>query len=293
MKNNIELLIGFLIVPFVLFSQNLLPTAADADPNHQKLLAFGGDSSKSENSSIAALDEEPRLIKRVEPKYPAAMLKDRWEADIFLKVFVDINGNVTDVQSVQKKLLPYKSNEVQKKDSKVTDGKEFEDSAIAAARQWKFAPAQKIGTPVATWVTIPFRFRISTIEEVASKDSSLHDKYYKIFGSVRKTVENVLKGRNIEEVIQQHLNPDAYIIYRNKYASLYGVLKNEHPDIKLIEGEKSRLRFLNFSLSDDGTTLFITWISQITKSGTERYHTILFVKSKQDEWQIKHWHVSW
>jgi hypothetical protein len=293
MKNNVVLLIGFLTVPFFLFSQNILSTAIDADSNHQRLIAFAGDSSRSENSSIAALDEEPQLIKRVEPKYPAAMLKDRWEADIFLKVFVDINGNVTDVQTVQKKILPYKSNEGQKGDSKVTDGKEFEDSAIAVARQWKFAPAQKTGTPVATWVTIPFRFRISASEEDNSKDSGLHDKYYKIFGSVRKTVENVLKGINIEEVIQRHLNPDAYIIYGNKYESLYGVLKNEHKDIKLIEGEKSSLRFLNFTLSDDGTTLFIIWISKITRSGAERYHTILFVKSKQDEWQIKHWHVSW
>jgi hypothetical protein len=293
MKNNVELLIGFLIVPFFLFSQNILPTATDADSNNQKLIAFAKDSSKSENSPIAAVDEEPRLIKRVEPKYPPAMLEDRWEADIFLKVFVDINGNVTDVQSIQKKILPYQGKEIQNKEAKITNGKEFEDSAIAAARQWKFAPAQKSGKSVATWVTIPFRFRISTSEEDDSKDSSVHDKYYKIFGAVRKTVEDVLKGINIEEVIQRHLNPDAYIIYGNKYESLYGVLKNEHKDIKLIEGEKSKLRFLNFTLSDDGTTLLIIWISKITKSGAERYHTILFVKSKQDEWQIKHWHVSW
>ena len=270
-----------------------MPKATDDDSNHQKLIAFDNDSSKSGNTAIVAVEEEPRVIKKIEPKYPAAMLKDLWGADIFLRAFVDINGNVTDVQTVQKKILPYEGTEAHNKDTKGTDGKEFEDSAIATARQWKFAPAQKTGTPVATWVTIPFRFRISASEEDNSKDSGLHDKYYKIFGSVRKTVENVLKGINIEEVIQRHLNPDAYIIYGNKYESLYGVLKNEHKDIKLIEGEKSSLRFLNFTLSDDETTLFIIWISKITRSGAERYHSILFVKSKQDEWQIKYWHVSW
>jgi hypothetical protein len=292
MKNNVKLLIGILTVPFFLFSQNILPTATDGDSNHQKLMAFASDSSKSENASIAALDEEPRLIKRVEPKYPAAMLKDRWEADVFLKVFVDINGNVTDVQSVQKKILSYKSNEIQKKVSNVTDGKEFEDSAIAAARQWKFTPAQKSGTPLATWVTIPFRFRISTSDENDSKDT-VRSKYEKIFRSTRKIVDDVLKGKNIDEVLHHHLNPDAYIIYGNKFESLYGVLKNEHKEIKLVEGEKSRLKFINFTLSDDGTTLFIIWKSQVAESGPERYHTILFTKSKQDDWQIKHWHVSW
>ena len=76
MKNDRALLFAFLIVPFFLFSQNLLPTATDAQAHHQMLAALAKDSTISENITFAAADEEPRLIKRVEPKYPAVMLKN-------------------------------------------------------------------------------------------------------------------------------------------------------------------------------------------------------------------------
>jgi len=292
MKNNVLVLLGILFVPLLLFGQNASAYIAVSKQNNLNLSA--NDQIPLNNAdTIMQYDVEPKLLKKVEPKYPKSMLKDFWEADVNLKTFIDMSGNVTDAQSMSIQVSPHKGRDNKNKEVKSPDGKEFVDSAIAAARQWKFYPAQKQRNPVATWVTIPFRYRMTTGEEDDSKDSTIRSEYTRMVRSTGKIIDDVLKGTNMNEVIQQHLSPDAYIIFGNRYTSLYGVFKNEVKDITLVEGEKSRSRFLHFILSDDKTTLIIIRKSQIEKDGPERYHTILFVKSKQNNWEIKHWHVSW
>jgi protein TonB len=39
--------------------------------------------------------------------------------------------------------------------------KDLDDAALAAAQEWRFKPAKKNGKPIAVWITIPFRFKIS------------------------------------------------------------------------------------------------------------------------------------
>lgn len=253
------------------------------------LLSQKKDDGSSQDESI--FDKAPVPIKRVEPKYPESMLKNGWEMNVYLKVFIDIDGNVASAKI--EKIDGSSPNESQGDQEVAAAKKEFQEAASTAVKQWKFSPAQMQGKPVGAWVTIPFRFQISRGDEDLSKDNTARGEYERIFKSTRTIVDNVLKGKNIEEVIRQHINPDAYVIFKNKYASLYSVLKNETKDISLIEGEKSKLRFLSFTLSDDKNTASIVWKSQIGKDGQERYHTILFVRSKNEEWKIKHWHVSW
>jgi TonB family protein len=92
----------------------------------------------------------PEAIKQVQPKYPDAARKDSAEGTVWLKVWIDEQGTAAKVN-------------VQKSDAKI-----FDQSAIAAAKQWTFKPALKDGKPVAVWVTIPFRFKLMDSDKAQS-----------------------------------------------------------------------------------------------------------------------------
>jgi TonB family protein len=88
-------------------------------------------------------DQAPEAINQVPPHYPQLAQKAGLEGTVWVKVWVDEGGKVVQT-SVQK-----------------TDAEIFNQSATEAAMQWKFKPAMMKGKPIATWVSIPFRFKIS------------------------------------------------------------------------------------------------------------------------------------
>jgi TonB family protein len=90
----------------------------------------------------AKVDVMPVVVTRAMPTYPEAAKKDHLEGKVYLNVLVNAKGRVEKV-------------EVLKSDAKI-----FNEAAITSAKEWTFKPALKDGKPVATWLTIPFQFKL-------------------------------------------------------------------------------------------------------------------------------------
>ncbi len=88
------------------------------------------------------VDVMPVAEKKVMPTYPEAAKKDHLQGKVTLNVLIDAKGRVEKVEVLK------------------TDAEVFNAAAIASAKEWTFKPALKDGKPVATWVTIPFQFKL-------------------------------------------------------------------------------------------------------------------------------------
>ncbi len=89
------------------------------------------------------VEEMPKIIKRVPPVYPELAIKANLEGTVYLKFWVDKEGNPRDVSVVQ------------------STADIFNEPAITAATQFLFIPAYMNAGPVAVWITMPFRFRLA------------------------------------------------------------------------------------------------------------------------------------
>jgi protein TonB len=94
-------------------------------------------------ADFVPVEKEPVPIKRVEPKYPELAQRAGLEGKVWVKIWVDKEGKV-------KQVVVLKS-----------DAEIFNDPAVEAAKQWVFTPAYMNNGPVAVWVSIPFRFKLS------------------------------------------------------------------------------------------------------------------------------------
>lgn len=83
----------------------------------------------------------PEAIRKVDPKYPPALIEARVEGEVVLYAIIRKDGTVDSVQ-VLRSLEP-----------------ELDRNAMSAFTRWQFWPAIKNGTPVdiEAIVTIPFR----------------------------------------------------------------------------------------------------------------------------------------
>ena len=89
------------------------------------------------------LSRPPRLLKFVEAESPPA-LAARGEADVVLTIDVDENGKITEAVVVE------------------PAGDGFDQAAMAAVRQFQFAPGEAGGKPVAVRITYRYKFRAQT-----------------------------------------------------------------------------------------------------------------------------------
>ena len=80
-------------------------------------------------------------INRVEPVYPPLAKAARVSGAVVVEVTVDEDGNVIAARAISGHPL-------------------LKDSAVAAARQWTFAPTMLSGTPVKVIGTITFNFNL-------------------------------------------------------------------------------------------------------------------------------------
>ena len=86
----------------------------------------------------------PRVIRRVEPVYPADAREKNIKGSVVLTVVVDREGNPQDIK-IQRSLYP-----------------SMDQAAIEAARQMRFEPALKDGQPVAETLLVEFYFSTQT-----------------------------------------------------------------------------------------------------------------------------------
>jgi protein TonB len=91
------------------------------------------------------VDVRVEVLRQVAPVYPASAERAGAEDVVIVKVLVGPDGQAADVQILRGS----------KKDP------DFDGAAMAAVRQWVFAPARKGGQPVASWynVGVPFQLK--------------------------------------------------------------------------------------------------------------------------------------
>ncbi len=88
-----------------------------------------------------ALSDKPVEIKRVNPKYPELAKKAGIEGTVVVKVLVNTKGDVEAVEVLKSHPL-------------------LDESAIEAAKQFKFKPGKQRDKFVKVWVSIPFNFKL-------------------------------------------------------------------------------------------------------------------------------------
>ena len=89
---------------------------------------------------LRQVDKLPRVTVQAAPVYPLPMLFDGSTGEVVIGFTVDANGDVVDATAVK------------------SSDPAFDDSALAAVRQWKFVPGRKGGQPVNTRMAVPIVF---------------------------------------------------------------------------------------------------------------------------------------
>ena len=81
------------------------------------------------------------VVFRVEPQYPQGALRIHMAGTVVVKCIVDKNGNVRDAEVVTSSFAA------------------FDEPALKALQQWRFAPGSFRGKPVDTWFELTIRFQ--------------------------------------------------------------------------------------------------------------------------------------
>jgi TonB family protein len=222
---------------------------------------------KAPSDELVRYDKEPAVVSKVQPHYPELALKSGLEGEVLLKVWVDESGDVIKTAVLK------------------SDDKIFEEAAAVAARQWKFTPAMKEGKPIAVFVSIPFRFRLSS-------DAKGKSKEYDVFiQSLQSIATNIIHGSKLDQA-KLSVAPEAYVIDGNHYENLFAVLNGEVKTCKVVEGPGAKIPFMSAYVTDDMTAASVVLKSVSSNGKRERYHTVLLTKQSGGEWKVKSWHVS-
>jgi protein TonB len=86
--------------------------------------------------------KEPRKLKNVAPVYPDVAARGNVEGVVILEIAIEPNGKVDDVRVLRS--IPL-----------------LDAAAVAAARQWVFAPTLYRGVPVSVTMTVSVRFSLT------------------------------------------------------------------------------------------------------------------------------------
>jgi len=113
------------------------------------------------------VDKYPEPITRVDPVYPDLARKAGIEGKVIVKLLVDVHGKVID-SMVMNFEGPNASAGLQ-------------ESALAAAKQWTFKPAEADGKPVAVWVVLPFQFKLSGPKVYSAGQRAIIDRYMQAY----------------------------------------------------------------------------------------------------------------
>jgi protein TonB len=92
---------------------------------------------------FVAVEKEPVVVKRVEPKYPELAMRAGLEGKVWVKIWVDKEGKAKQVVIIK------------------SDAEIFNEPAIEAAKQFVFTPAYMNNGPVSVWVSFPFKFKLA------------------------------------------------------------------------------------------------------------------------------------
>ena len=102
-------------------------------------------------------------------------------------------------------------------------------------------------------------------------------------------VKSVLSNKDLQQMYD-FISPEAYIILDNKYESLFEVLRDKMIKEKLLGNLDQAFQFMRLWLSDDQKTAYL--IIESKGDNKSIWHTILFTKKENNNWQIVNWHRS-
>ena len=102
----------------------------------------GGDDDDELDGGVSHVVVPPRVLTPVEAIYPPAALAERREAHVHLELQIDATGRVTEARVLK------------------SEGEDFDAAALAAVKQYVFAPATQDGVPVRSFVTFTSVFRL-------------------------------------------------------------------------------------------------------------------------------------
>ena len=94
-------------------------------------------------ADFVAVEKEPVVVKKVEPKYPELAMRAGLEGKVWVKIWVDKEGKAKQVVILK------------------SDAEIFNEPAVEAAKQFVFTPAYMNNGPVSVWVSVPFKFRLA------------------------------------------------------------------------------------------------------------------------------------
>ena len=103
---------------------------------------------QQEPPDFVEVEQQPRPIEgnTPAPKYPEVARRAGIEGTVWVKIWIDEQGN-------PRKAVLLKS-----------DAEILNQTSLDTAMKWKFKPAVLKGKPVAVWVSIPFKFKMSKAE---------------------------------------------------------------------------------------------------------------------------------
>lgn len=145
MKRNIFYLVSSLLV--LIFSSLISGQNMDVSVEqgaHDIAHNYTSQDDTTGMNEFIEVETMPNIISMKQPEYPAEAKKKNIEGRVWIKLKVDANGNPAAVVVVKS------TNSI------------FENSAVTAAKGYKFSPALKNGKAVAVWVVIPFNFALSS-----------------------------------------------------------------------------------------------------------------------------------
>jgi beta-lactamase regulating signal transducer with metallopeptidase domain len=116
--------------------------------------------SGSAEQKDSSFDQEPEVLKRINPHYPELARKAGIEGMVFVKMKINKAGRVVSVSCVKSEYnTKPDTTKVQKEQTKPQDPGLI-DAALEAAKGWEFRPAEKNGKPVSVEVTMAFNFKL-------------------------------------------------------------------------------------------------------------------------------------
>ncbi|RPH33994.1 energy transducer TonB [bacterium] len=125
-------------------SQTLAPISegagGDGDVEIQQDIKIEDDAPPAD---FVAVEKEPVVGKKVEPKYPELAMRAGLEGKVWVKIWVDKEGKAKQVVILK------------------SDAEIFNEPAVEAAKQFVFTPAYMNNGPVSVWVSVPFKFKLA------------------------------------------------------------------------------------------------------------------------------------
>ncbi len=134
------------------------------------------------------VEKQPTPTANPAPVYPESARKDSVEGVVWIKLVVDERGNVDTVSlinlhcttaGVDVRAGGIDSLAQQRLSERIYKAiADLVSATISAAKKWKFTPAMLNGKPVKVWVTIPFKYKLSSTggEKALPKTKPLEPK---------------------------------------------------------------------------------------------------------------------